>query len=1309
MPISQPRQSNKTFESTTFLSIYKYYLVNLCLSLPRFKVKSASENGKADGTKIIQVTNITARNLFPITWNAILHPYIKFMIDDWTYQTSVTEYANSLAKWSNLDVRIPCNDASLTIAVFHENLTRDDQEIGRININLDSLKQNPNGQTLDLNLTETKARNVKAVSSFGNISMNLMIKSGTPSKPNETESSKWSKYQSNISTASKSISLSQMRSDQDNNQPSRRSSISMPSSKISDITEDETVHKIKGNHINEPSNRSIKSIADNRDLKLHKTTSSSTISRASSKVIALIDHAFNIAKSQMLTSIRLNDQELLTIFDALGYNIADLQREKDSKQRLEISLTSHYDVARTLNSYLSDILPKSSRIHSSSSIVSRQEADLCLDQLSHLIVGPWRRIRSRILEISSIRSNILDRPINWSQSNLISLLRDMGLKISEDVLSSGEDFVCLDDRTLEHECKVKSSILKKRIQLYQTLLKVLDQWWMQGYRPGDVSSETSKPAYAADAMTTSSDTARRPKSLSTSSKDYPSTSSSAKQGYKVVSSSTPMSAASSLTAGTAKTNSFKIKINPVEESTRSSDVRVTKSSQNIKKLSMWGKISQNPGDMVEIASTKTLIDAWLPFNRAYAWNVSYDDLCRLSECLGGGKGILLGSSLSSEDQEGKDSIDLEDVKGCRWIRLERVSQTHTKPESDIYKLLESLSNIYSSIIRKISEDSQKELASSNRSSNAANSKEYVPYAVLVPLLCLCEHVAKDFQLSSDDLYVGNIVRIVEVSRLSRLYESYDKWDRPSIEMIRDMAGMRAEIISISDVMSKGRVGIRTIQSNIFDAIPIDGIVKYIKKKIKKKGKEKAASIPVNSKGSSSVNTVVRLDKKAFETTESASNRSNGESKLVSRLRSDTQSYQQDDVNVSICDSDESYEVDHDHVIEDESQSKGQASLSNYRSSRSRRQSDAIENADHPDASSERVDPKPNIRSISSILNRNFRNQYVSDPADIDEGNTSLNQSSVDSISPSARSMDDVNSTKTAERRVGANTFESNYRNHIDYSWLNPEKKKRQIISSSERAYEDVESTHKPEDIIRSKSPIQVHIRNSKVNAINGQTLITSPDQRSNPRASPSIDDQRKSNARSNIDTRLRNSAKKEYTRGRDQLNTKISIQDTPEKWLANIPISLNPQNTKGKVTIKGKYQIRDVLNERKPLDIGNGLGIVAPSISSDVNTASRRPKSASVSSKRQNSVQRPIPRRSSEASTIPSQKTVNLEDNADKVSKVSILSRHTRDGDGAETTSFKDHSERKTLDREMRRTAKEASMKEAVLERELRRLQRELR
>jgi hypothetical protein len=78
-------------------------------------------------------------------------------------------------------------------------------------------------------------------------------------------------------------------------------------------------------------------------------------------------------------------------------------------------------------------------------------------------------------------------------------------------------------------------------------------------------------------------------------------------------------------------------------------------------------------------------------------------------------------------------------------------------------------------------------------------------------------------VTSTNVFVGLRVRIDPLLSLQAACERFDWWDRPTAECLKAMAGREADVVGVSDALTRHRVGVRLLDSQylVADVIPIE--------------------------------------------------------------------------------------------------------------------------------------------------------------------------------------------------------------------------------------------------------------------------------------------------------------------------------------------------------------------------------------------------------------------------------------------------------------------------------------------------------
>lgn len=224
---------------------------------------------------------------------------------------------------------------------------------------------------------------------------------------------------------------------------------------------------------------------------------------------------------------------------------------------------------------------------------------------------------------------------------------------------------------------------------------------------------------------------------------------------------------------------------PTKASRQQEAMKIMKAAVNWGKFEGKYSIYSDNGKVskinIEICHFQMLLDTLVPLNRAYGWAIPLDRMTLLCGKVAGLKGYISIPSSSSQD-----------VKGCRWVTLH-------KPLQSSHELLEALpDSLYSEYIGET--------------------------RILIPIACMRPVVSNDTSIKPEDIKVGAVVKVISEEGLRQSLERFDWWDRPTTNTQNNILGLVGEVISISELESRQRVGVRFYEKNIIDALPIDAIV-----------------------------------------------------------------------------------------------------------------------------------------------------------------------------------------------------------------------------------------------------------------------------------------------------------------------------------------------------------------------------------------------------------------------------------------------------------------------------------------------------
>lgn len=494
-----------------------------------------------------------------------------------------------------------------------------------------------------------------------------------------------------------------------------------------------------------------------------KVSNVNSDSIAQSKLV--IDEALEAAMRAECSVIKLNVKEVAMILDALGYEITAGLENEVARENDGFSTRNHAPIcelpmlnAPSLAATLSAFAKENKLVFDSKHFqISESKANIAVRHLSNLVQGPWSKIRSILLQLTKYEESVNHdnvsglrkvKPSQWSSKYTNIFLRSLQLVskndgTSVDINSSaidGEELLTVNRSMLKDVYGIVPSILQHRFCVYQHVLKLLNSWWSKGIRPDDVHV-----ASKAGASTKSS--------VSVKDKDY-------KWG---------------VFEGVFALGDDIPSVNGVE---------------------LGNKVD------VYVAPFSNLMQSWVPLNRAYGWNIPFEQLNLLGNVVGDSCGYIYRSNAS------RDDADATDIKGHRWVTLYKnnidLAGSEVNGIIDSVALGESISKI------------------------AKYSFDNSCFSVLVPILCLRPNKSASSTLSvlksprtAGGVEIGKLYRIANEQSLRRACERFDWWDRPSPAILSKMAGNVGEVVAISELRSRQRVGIRVKDTLIVDALPLE--------------------------------------------------------------------------------------------------------------------------------------------------------------------------------------------------------------------------------------------------------------------------------------------------------------------------------------------------------------------------------------------------------------------------------------------------------------------------------------------------------
>ena len=468
----------------------------------------------------------------------------------------------------------------------------------------------------------------------------------------------------------------------------------------------------------------------------------------------VLDVAFSRAFQAECATLQFTPREALLLLDALDVPL-HTQELQGQGRPVEVPTLHAGSFAAALTSFAKKFA------HAPS--ISEEAAMKGLGRIRSLVEGVWiTKARKFILRLA--------RPSAWSSGNVKALFVAL-LHLPSEVLSalpSGKELLELGRGSLSSH----PTLLQARFAVYQHTLRLLEQWWEQGSRPGDDARALLLGPLVWPPPLSGGPVSQLPR-LQPLPLHLPLPVKPKQQGSKKKRRAGKRAAAASASASVPMPTSPK----------------------------RWGQVEpRDPQERiaVEVAPLEALLQAWVPLNRAYGWGVPLDVLTGLGGRVGGAVGALLALQQTKDIDGGA----LDPVKGCCWVAF-----TAEPPLEPFFGL---------PIVRR--------LPAQQPDSTLLN-------AVLVPLLCLRR--ARDVLvkvsphgglLSAADMHVGMAVRVGDAETLHRACERFEWWDRPPPEALEAMAGKRCEVVSVTELHSAHRVGVRVEATGAFDGLPVEALL-----------------------------------------------------------------------------------------------------------------------------------------------------------------------------------------------------------------------------------------------------------------------------------------------------------------------------------------------------------------------------------------------------------------------------------------------------------------------------------------------------
>lgn len=543
--------------------------------------------------------------------------------------------------------------------------------------------------------------------------------------------------------------------------------------------------------------------------------------------LCMIDKAFETALQQCSACVTLTYREVDSLLESVGvrHSVASTAEEL-ARNSQTISLPLHkIPLAATLSEYIRTsgwpfVMDDSSssggpRDHSVSSggvavnliTLSENHAAVIIKSLSKLISGPWKQARALIIDLCSssglvnvaadagynsdsstgkfsgtlnntVAISSTQKPDTWSTQSVMQLLSVLQLPLEYfRNCEGGNSLLEMPDHLWSHSNQLPSH-LQLRWCTYKQTLRILNAWWSSGIRPGDKQQKVPR------------DPSKK-----------------------------------KLGKGTCSSGGLSMSCKGNIDCNRSS-------SQDSHMLADGEQLSEDRdgnrneplkefinGIPVKICHADELLKALIPVNRAYGLGLNLTQIASVASYIGGHLGCIARKELEAECGPA--------YKNCRWICFDSAEIAHA----------------FGLIFPSILENPDVIMKESN--SNAALLRTFcrmikeTEVAVLIPEQCLKKpnhndtlHILRKQSRSFkryDDIRVGDAVDLAPLVELKRAYERFDWWDRPDEDTLKRIHSKSGEVVAISELHCKGRIGVHITEAGVTDAIPIEALYQPLAK------------------------------------------------------------------------------------------------------------------------------------------------------------------------------------------------------------------------------------------------------------------------------------------------------------------------------------------------------------------------------------------------------------------------------------------------------------------------------------------------
>jgi len=188
------------------------------------------------------------------------------------------------------------------------------------------------------------------------------------------------------------------------------------------------------------------------------------------------------------------------------------------------------------------------------------------------------------------------------------------------------------------------------------------------------------------------------------------------------------------------------------------------------------------GTMVVIAPADMLLCAWIPVCRAYGWGISLEKLASLSALLARVKGRIIAKPYAA-------TINVNSGEELKWVSL--ADDCGSPMALDALRDMQGRDFVAGRAILLPTSC----LTSCTTTSRSTGMPATVPSTPLS-------------SLKVENISIGMTVRVAPLQLLTRTCERFDWWDRPTQKVLEAVAGVQAEVLSVAELQSRGRVGLR---------------------------------------------------------------------------------------------------------------------------------------------------------------------------------------------------------------------------------------------------------------------------------------------------------------------------------------------------------------------------------------------------------------------------------------------------------------------------------------------------------------------